>query len=305
MRRGVRKPRRGLARPASGLWRRLAAAAAALAAALASPAPATAETAAPQDRLGGLYRGLDAAEGRTLRLTPTEIGFDGVLRSNGRETTFVAVGDATGALADSVQDAGGEVALSIAPRPFGLMLVRIPKDAAGALRPDAAEAQIYARADFALPDLPDALAPPPIEPTASFDAIAFLESYEFWAPREVGFAYVSLTDRARTLIRLYAHVHTDILWKLCAGPPETLGRVEALEGQAITCPGVIAAIADQQRRGVFGRYKADLAVAKNHALEAMRCATGGLTPAICAQVAQRTSAAAVSLETAKGVLARY
>lgn len=262
--------------------------------------------ASAQDQLGGAYRGIDQAQGWTLTLNPrVEGGFDGLLTDRaGVSTPFLAGGDGNVAEA-RLELIGIPIFMRFSPRPVGLMSWWIPIDPSGALKVEETESFAFVRNDISLPDIPERLAHPPETIGAYMEPLAFLRSYEFWQPQEVGRGYVNLSERFRALIRLYAHVHTDVLWKLCQSRGTPPGITEALQGQNTVCAEVLGKVADAQRTGAFERYKSDLAAQKQMLIDAVRCTQGGLTQEQCVTVSKFTSQAAISLETAATVLSRY
>lgn len=258
------------------------------------------------DVLGGDYRGVDEADGWSLTLNPRgDGGFDGLLVDRGGASyVFDALGDARVAEA-RVDVLGQPLYMRFSPRPVGLVSFWIPIGADGAL--DIAEARPYAflREGVSLPEVPRGLTTPPDTLGEYMEPLAFLRSYEFWQPQEVGRGYNNLSERYRALIRLYAHVHTDVLWKLCQSRATPPGLAEALQGQNIACPQVLEQVADSQRTGSFVQYKSDLDGQKQMLMDAVRCTRGGLMQEQCVTVSKFTSQAAISLETAATVLSRY
>lgn len=279
-------------------------------AAVAMLATATSAAAQSGDRLGGGYVGIDQAEGWRLLLAPVEVegapAFDGrFIDETGASTGFTAVPVGPDAEAQ-VQFADAMAFFRLSPRPVGLMLSWVPMDQDGRLAVEASAVFPFVRDDVAIPSAPERIAPPPESETASFSAVAFLRSYEFWTPEETGRAYASMTGRSKALIKLYASVHTDILWKLCQSRSTPPGLTEALDGQAVDCPALLGAMADIQRRGLFSAYKSDLAPEQAALIDAMRCAMGVYRPQEdCVAISRVTSERALSLETAASILDRY
>lgn len=265
---------------------------------------------APGTQLGGGYRGIDSADGWRLLLSPVVVsdkaGYDGVfIDEKGQSTGFVAFGNETSAEAHVIFS-NGEAFFNIEIRPVGLVLRWVPIGADGQLAVESAQMFPFIRDDISLPTAPDDLANPPDEVTASFNSIAFVKSYEFWTPEQTGRAYASMTGQSRTLIKLYASVHTDILWKLCQARATPEGLAEALDGQGIDCPALLNAMADIQQRGAFGAYKGNLSPERTALLDALRCATGTLRPRdLCIEISKGTSERALSLDTAASIVARY
>lgn len=259
-----------------------------------------------ENALGGAYFGLDEADGWSLTLNPREGGgFDGrLVDRGGAEYLFVAGGDSSVAEA-RVDVSGVRLFMRFSPRPAGLVSFWIPVNEADELNIDEARLYAFLREGVELPQVPQGLATPPATLGEYMEPLAFLHSYEFWQPQEVGRGYANLTERYRALIRLYAHVHADVLWKLCQSRATPPGLTEALQGQNITCPQVLEAVAESQRTGSFAAYKADLAAQKQILVDAVRCTRGGLSAEQCLTVTKFTSQAAISLDTAASILSRY
>lgn len=291
----------------SGVWRRVAAAAACALALLLTAGAAQARSA-----IDGEYVGVDEATGWKLRFTEKTVagaaaGYEGAfVDRTGAETTFDGLLRDGGREAEArVELANGPVYLRFSPRPIGLLVTWIPINAENKL--DLARTRTYpfVRAGVTLPEPPKSLAPPPKSARDRTDPLVFLNSYEFWTPLQVGFGYVGVDDRWRTLMRLYATVHTDVLWKLCQAARTPPGLTEALEGQAVTCRQVLSKISAMQRSGAFTKYKADVAAEKKRLIDAVKCARGMLLQRQCVKANEWTGRAAISLDTAATILARY
>ena len=264
------------------------------------------QSAAAQDQLGGQYQGIDEAQGWSVTLTALASGgFDGLLvDQNGATYPFTAGGDVN--LAEArVEISGQPLYLRFSPRPVGLVSFWIPISPEGEVLVEQTRPYAFLREGVKLPDMPERLSPPPEQVGGYQEPVSFLSSYEFWQPQEVGRGYSNLSEPFRALIRLYAHVHTDVLWKLCQSRGTPPGIVEALQGQNVVCPDVLGAVAEAQRTGAFERYKTDLTAQKQMLIDAVRCTQGGLTEEQCVTVSKFTSQAAISLETARTVLSRY
>lgn len=269
---------------------------------------ATAQGAAAQqmDALGGGYVGIDEAKGVRIILTPSATGFEGLFIDNaGGSVLFDAVGDAAAAEA-RIDFFGLPAYMRFSPRPVGMMAFYIPIDpATDALQVEEARPYAFLREGVELPETPPNMVAPPKTLGDYQEPVTFLWSYEFWQPQEVGRGYSNMSERYRTLLRLYAHVHTDVLWKLCQSRATPPGLAEALQGQNVTCPDVLQAVAKAQRSGSFARYKSDLAAQKAMLIDAVRCTRGGLMHEQCLTISKITAEAAISLATAATVLAKY
>lgn len=258
-----------------------------------------------QDALGGQYDGLDNAEGWSISLTPATDGFEGVFTDRaGRQTEFWAPGNAQEA-SGKLEIAGAPVLFQFSPRAIGMVLFWIPIAADGALEVESAKPFAFLRKGERLPDAPEIVREPPQKIGERVDPFVFLENYEFWTGQEVGRGYVGLLERHRTLIRLYAHVHTDVLWKLCQSPTSPAGLAEALEGQNVACGDLLTKVEELQRTGRFSAYKQGLSEERAKLIDAIRCAQGALSQETCVKVSRWTAQAAISLETAQTILSRY
>lgn len=269
--------------------------------------------AAQTAQLGGGYTGIDEATGWSVRLDEktsagVASGYQGTfVDRDGSETAFEAFLAGEGGLEAEARFelAGRSVYLRFSPRPIGMLMTLIPINSDDQLEIASSSTFPFVRAGVALPDAPTLLAPPPTDASVAYDPLLFLISYEFWTPVEVGVGYASLEDRWKTLIRFYTQVHTDVLWKLCRAERTPPGLVEALEGQNVTCNDVIGKIARMQSGDQFSRYKADVAEVKARLVDAVKCARGQLLKRECVRVNAWTNRAAVSLDTAATVLAKY
>ncbi|MEO1328584.1 MAG: hypothetical protein AAFW46_02895 [Pseudomonadota bacterium] len=264
--------------------------------------------------LGGAYDGIDDASGWRIELTErlqeggVSAGYEGVfIDRTGARIEFEAFPSGPGGReAETRAEIGGRsVFMRFSPRPIGLVAVWIPVSEDDRLVIEETRSYPFVREGTALPEAPDGLSPPPQAGATGYDPLLFLLSYEFWRPNEVGDGYTALEDKWRTLIRLYAEVHTDILWKLCQARTTPPGLVEALEGQNVTCQEVLAKLDQIQSEGKFSKYKADLAQQKTRLVDAVKCARGQLLKRECLKVNAWTNRAALSLDSAKTVLARY
>ena len=255
--------------------------------------------AAQAQDLDGTYRGLDGAEGITLELSRGGSGYVGAIiaGSGGRaDLTAEAIpGGARGPL--TLQGQPGVVELI--SRPVGLSLVWRP-DSGG-------EELIYAfrRDQVALPTPPAGYKNPPPPGATRVNPIDFLNSYEFWEASQVARAYDGLDDKYRVIMKSFATVHTDILWKLCRAPSAPRELSDALRGQGVNCVEVERKMKASQTTGGFERFKRAVGYQKVDALTAVECARGINTADVCVRAAQRTQQAALSLETAGSILQKF
>ena len=255
--------------------------------------------AAQAQELGGTYRGLDGAEGNTHELSRGGNGYVGAIiaGSGGRAdlNAEAITGGARGPL--TLQGQPGVVELM--SRPVGLSMVWRPNSGGNEL--------IYAfrRDQVALPTPPAGYKNPPPPGATRVNPIDFLNSYEFWEAAQVARAYDGLDDKFRVIMKSFATVHTDILWKLCRAPSAPRELSDALRGQGVTCVDVEQKMKSSQTTGGFERFKRAVAYQKVDAMTAVECARGINTADICVRAAQRTQQAALSLETAGSILQKF
>ena len=260
---------------------------------------------AEAQELRGEFRGIDAADGFVLQIRPRSGGFTGVMRDpQGRSGDFTARrsgGDAEGVL----EIAGERYMMRISPAPAGVQVVVVPILPNGDL--SQADGAVFAmiREDLELPPRPDIYVDPPTRVGEKMDPVLFLHSYAFWPPSGVGVGYHGLPPRFRTLARLFPLVHADMLWKMCQDPGGSPSLGEALRGQGVSCSQLLDRMRSAQRGDGFDRFKRDVAVERLLLLDAVRCGQMVFEPELCKSVARRTSQAAINMETAASVLARY
>jgi len=156
-----------------------------------------------------------------------------------------------------------------------------------------------------LPTKPPGYTDPPPSGATRVNPVDFLTSYEFWEPAQVARAYDGLDDKFRVLMKTFATVHTDILWKLCLAPVAPDQLVDALRGEGVTCTDLRTRIRASQADGAFMNYKRAVHAEKIDAMLAVECARGSNPVAVCEQAARRTQAATLSLETVGSVLNRF
>lgn len=255
--------------------------------------------AAKAQALEGTYRGLDGATGITIRLSSAGGGYVGeiIAGSGGRaDLTATAIpGGARGPL--TLKGQSGTV--DLLSQPLGLSMVWRPDNGGSEL--------VYAfrHERLTLPTKPPGYTDPPPPGATRVNPISFLTSYEFWEPAQVGRAYDGLDDKYRVLMKAFATVHTDILWKLCLAPVAPDQLVDALRGEGVTCADLRTQLRDSQRDGAFMNYKRAVHAQKADAMLAVECARGINPVSVCAQAARRTQAATLSLETVGSVLNRF
>ena len=258
------------------------------------------------EELNGRYYGVEDAVGASIEIKPDSGGYRGTFfDSRGNSQKFKA--DRMGDIAEAVLDMGGStVLMRISPLPFGADVSIVPFDAGGNLITSAGRQLSFVRVGLEMPEPGPDYISPPLDDRGRISANGFLASYEFWDATGVRNGYVSLPDRFRTLIRLFAAVQLDVIWKLCLAPSADRALAQALRGQGVACPEVIEVIADTQRKGTFSRFKAEVAQQKETLRMNVRCADGyPESKPNCDRAARELSAQAVRLETAGAVLGRY
>ncbi len=277
---------------------RLAALALALAAALAAPATAS--------DLVGRFRGIDAAEGMRLEIEARGRGFRGVLTEvDGAARRFEA-DSLDGAAEAAVTLNEGRALLRLSPAAAGVSVVIAPFGEDDSFDPGRSRALAFLREGLESPPPPKRFVAAPTRAGAPVEARAFVDSYPFWEPLGAAWGYEGVEPAKRTVIRLFALVQADLLWKLCQSPERTAGLAEALRGQGVTCPDVIQAVRRAQAAGApFNRFTRDVAAERALLLKVLDCADGPAAGAECRRVAQETASRAVSMETAATALRRY
>jgi len=260
---------------------------------LLSAAPASAQ------ELRGVFHGLDGAEGIAVQLSPTPSGYvvDVVSRSSGN-TRFNAQaipGGVRGPL--TLQGQAGVV--EFLEIPVGISMIWRPNNGGNEL--------VYAfkNQQLALPQLPPGYKDPPPPGAKRVNPVNFLNSYEFWEAAQVARAYDGLDDKFRVIMKSFATVHTDILWKLCRAPVAPDQLTDALRGQGVTCIDVQSKIKNSQKTGAFSNFKRAVHFQKLDVMLAVQCARGINTVTVCTQAAQRTQQATLSLQTVGSVLQRF
>lgn len=266
----------------------------------------TAMAQAPED-LDGTFTGVNEAAGAEIEIAPeSEDALAGTFRDPaGTEQAFEADWLAGGAEA-VIDMADGTVLMRMTPLPYGAEVLFVPIDAEGRLVSEAATFYTFLAEGLEQPPVPQGFVGPPEDPSKRIAALSFLRSYQFWPPSGVRDGYLALARRHRTLIRLFAPVQLDVIWKLCLAPGADRALGVALRGQGVSCEEVVRTISEAQRAGRFAAYKAEVDEANAALQQAVRCGDGYVeTKEACDRSARRVSEAATSLETAATVLARY
>lgn len=249
--------------------------------------------------ISGTYSGIDGAQGIAVRLSRGGSGYQGeISAATGRQAQLDLQATTAGARGPLVLQ-GQNGTVEFLEKPLGLSMV---------WRPDfGGQELVYAfrHERLALPTPPAGYKDPPPHGATRVNPMDFLNSYEFWEAAQVGRAYDGMDDKYRVIIKSFATVHTDILWKLCRAPTAPVQLVDALRGQGVTCAEVQSRIRAAQSTGGFSRFKQAVQAQKYDALKAVECARGINTADICTRAAQRTQQAVLSLETAGSILSRY
>ncbi len=247
----------------------------------------------------GVYHGLDGAQGIAVQIVQVEDGYivDIVSASSG-QARFEAEAVPNGVRGPLVLQ-GKKGIVEFRRIPVGLSMVWRP-DAGG-------DELIYAftNANLELPQLPPGYKDPPPPGATRVNPVDFLTSYEFWEAAQVARTYDGLDDKYRVIMKSFATVHTDILWKLCRAPVAPDQLTDALRGQGVTCSAVQNKIRNMQQSGKFSSFKRAVHFEKTDASVAVECAWGANSAQICARAARRTQQATLSLETAGTVLGRF
>ncbi len=257
--------------------------------------------------LEGVFNGLDEAKGVTLRLNAP----DGEQQSGQYIDQFGQVGNFVGnVFPDGVEAkfpiGGGTLYLRAIEHPSGAVVVIIPVGTSGVAHASQTRTYGFVRAGTQGPDDRPYLVPEPKKAGEPIDAVAFVQSYEFWSPEGVGRGYIGVLPRYRSVIALFPALQTDIIWKLCSQTVGTSpGLGEALRGQGVSCSDVLGAISSAQSKGSYTDYKRAVAADRQIVFEAISCARRIGTRTRCEQVAKLTSEAAISLESAATVVAKY
>lgn len=266
--------------------------------------------AAAQDQwsseLKGRFFGAGPAAGAEIDISPDSEGFTGTFDDgSGNAIPFEA--ERRGDVAETVLDLNGRVVvMRMTPLPFGAEVVLIPMNPDGRVEIGETALLTFLREGIDAPSFPPDYADPPSTPNQAVTANTFLASYEFWPPKGVRDGYLGLPQRFRTLMTLFAPVQLDVIWKLCLAPGAEQALAMALKDQGVNCAQVIRGIADAQRTGRFNAYKQEVAAARKTLHTAVRCADNYVMPqGACVKASREVATAAVALQTAATVLARY
>lgn len=257
--------------------------------------------------LEGVFLGLDEASGATLRLEPAE-GED-------QKGEFTDPSGQTGLFIGTAFPDGVEATFAIGSRtlrlrafdhPSGAVVVLVPVAPDGALRTDLTQSFGFIREGTPMPETRPYVIPEPDRMGAPVDAAAFVQSYEYWSPEGVSRGYIGVLPKYRSVFALFPALQTDIIWKLCSQPVGAPpGLAEALRGQGVTCADVLGAISNARASGRYTQFKTEVAADRQVAFEAVSCARRVGTEQRCKEIAKLTSQAAVSMENAATVVARY
>lgn len=249
-----------------------------------------------QDRLDGVYYGLDGARGLTIQLQDTGNGATGrITAADGSGQAIQGRRQGSSIVSDLIFR-GKRGSARITPKDLGLGLTWTPADGSGG---DIVFA--FGRRGLELP-APSPSYVPETQVGARVEPHVFVASYEFWSPETVARVYGGLEDKYRTIIQLFPAIQTDVIWKLCQSSSQPAKLGEALRGEGVTCAEVDRTIKGAQKTDAFNRFKRRVHAERADAESAVRCARGIHLPTVCIASARRTQAAAMSLETVKTVL---
>ncbi len=251
--------------------------------------------ASAQERIGGVYYGLDHAQGLTIQLQDngsTASGRISAADGSGQAITGTRQG---GSFVTDLIFRGKRGSARIIPKDLGLGVTWTAQDGSGEI------VFAFLRQGLELPAPPPGYIPEPF-PGAQIEPHTFLASYEFWSPDVVASVYDNIDEQYRAIIRLFPVIHTDMIWKLCQSSiqPRELG--EALRGEGVTCAQVDKRLKAAQKTGAFNGFKHRVNAQRTDAMRAVECARGIHQPHICVEAARRTQLAATSLETVTTVL---
>lgn len=251
--------------------------------------------ASAQERMGGVYYGLDEAQGLTLQLQDSGNGATGRISAADGSGQAINGQRQGGSVVTDLIFRGKRGSARITPKGLGVGITWTPQDGSGEV------VFAFLRQGLELPPLPPGYQPEPYA-GASVEPHTFLSSYEFWSPNIAANVYDSIEEQYRAIIRLFPVVHTDVIWKLCQSStrPRELG--EALRGEGVTCAQVDESLKAAQKTGAFNGFKRRVHAERADALRAVECARGIHQPGICIEAAKRTQQAAMALETVKTVL---
>ena len=265
-----------------------------------------ASTASAAEGLSGFYYGVEDATGASIEIRPDPGGFLGTFfDAQGNSQAFEA--DRAGDISEAVLDMDGRtVLMRMVPLPYGAEVTIIPFDEEGNLIIEAGRLLNFVRTGLELPRPGADFVAAPRDDSGRVSANGFLASYEFWHPTGVRNGYLSMPERFRTVMRLFAAVQLDLIWKLCLAPSADRALAIALRGQGVACAEVIEGIAEAQRSGAFVTYKAEVARQKAALRMSVRCADFyPESKQNCDRAARELAAQAISLDTAGTVLDRY
>jgi len=249
-----------------------------------------------QERLDGLYYGLDDARGLTIQLQESRSGATGRITATDGSGQAIEGRREGGSIVSELIFRGKSGTARMTPKDLGLGFVWRPSDGSGG---DVVFG--FGRRGLELPP-PSAGFVPENQVGDRVEPHVFVGSYEFWSPEAVTRFYGGIDEQYRSIIQLFPAVQTDVIWKLCQSPVPSFKLGEALRGEGVTCAEVDRTLKAAQKSDAFNRYKRRVHAERADAERAVQCAMGIHPPAVCAASARRTQQAATSLETVKTVL---
>ncbi len=256
-----------------------------------------------QEALSGTYEGVQEARGARIDIQPDGEGYTGTFYdAAGRSQRFEA--DKIGSTAHGVLDMdGGTVLLQVSPTRFGAEVILLPVTPQGEVEVARGRVEAFVRPGTILPEPPLGFLPAPLTQNTRITGNAFLTSYRLWGPAGVRNGYLALPDRVRTMMRFFPAVQLDVIHRLCQAPQPEGALAIALRGQGVSCPQVLKTLG---RSGRKAEYEGEVESQLETLLSSIRCGEGYReSKRTCDNAARQVSQAALSLQTAANVLARY
>jgi len=251
---------------------------------------------AAQDRLDGIYYGLDDARGLTIQLQDTGSGATGRITAADGSGQAINGTQQGGSIVSDLIFRGKRGSARMTPKGLGLGFTWTPGDGSGG---DVVFA--FGRRGLELP-APSPSFVPETQIGSQVQPHVFIASYEFWTPNTVARLYDRLEEKYRAIIQLFPAVQTDLIWKLCQSSVSQAKLGEALRGEGVTCTQVDKRLKSAQKTDAFNRFKQRVGAERTNAERAIQCAQGLHQPSFCASAARQTQRAAMSLETVMTVL---
>ena len=249
-----------------------------------------------QERLDGIYYGLDDARGLTIQLQESRGGATGRITAADGSGQAIEGRREGGSIVSELIFRGKRGTARMTPKDLGIGFVWTPGDGSGG---DVVFG--FGRRGLELP-APSASFVPEGQAGSRVEPHVFVASYEFWSPEAVSRHYGTIEEQYRSIIQLFPAVQTDVIWKLCQSSQTSFKLGEALRGEGVTCAEVDRTLKAAQKSDAFNRYKRRVHSERDAAERAVQCARGIHPPSVCVSSARETQQAAMSLETVKTVL---